>query len=338
MTAYVVGTGIRYETTTVKGSERKSGKWGQFGIFAYGGTNVGLGGGSSIVNILSNTGVIASDYYNYADFNGERMGLSGASYGIDKAILGFGYVNTSDYSNVYSSYTNLISNTGVVASHLSNAYIGSVYNAGASYGTDKAIFGYGFNGDSEISKTNLVSNVGVLGSDVTGVGTARWGLAAARYGGDKAIFGYGYFDSDPTEPFGQTPVSASNKVSNTGVVASDTGGVGTARSGLAAATYGGDKAIFAYGVVNLLYSYTYCNMSNLVSNTGVVASDVTGVGTTREGLAAAGYAGDRAVFAYGQNGSFLNLTNLVSATGVISSDTTGAGTARSYLAGTSFSS
>jgi hypothetical protein len=30
-------------------------------------------------------------------------------------------------------------------------------------------------------------------------------------------------------------------------------------------------------------------MSNLVSNTGVVGSDVTGVGTARTGLAAAGY-------------------------------------------------
>ena len=34
---------------------------------------------------------------------------------------------------------------------------------------------------------------------------------------------------------------------------------------------------------------TRYNMTNLVSNTGVVSSDTTGVGTARSGLAAAGY-------------------------------------------------
>ena len=77
-----------------------------------------------------------------------------------------------------------------------------------------------------------------------------------------------------------------NLVSNTGVVASDATGVGTAREALAAAGYGGDKAIFGYG-----YSTTYASMTNLVSNTGVVASDTAGVGTARLFLSAAGYGG-----------------------------------------------
>ena len=51
--------------------------------------------------------------------------------------------------------------------------------------------------------------------------------------GNKAIFGYGN-----TNPNGTTAVSMTNKVSNTGVVADDTTGVGTARNDLAAATYG----------------------------------------------------------------------------------------------------
>jgi hypothetical protein len=75
-----------------------------------------------------------------------------------------------------------------------------------------------------------------------------------------------------------------NLVSNTGVVATDTTGVGTARSSLAAAGYGTDKAIFGYGGGALTYSLT-----NLVSNTGVVATDTTGVGTARTDLAAASY-------------------------------------------------
>ncbi len=47
---------------------------------------------------------------------------------------------------------------------------------------------------------------------------------------------------------------------------------------------GTTKAIFGYGVGMATYSLT-----NLVSNTGVVATDTTGVGTARYYLAAAGY-------------------------------------------------
>mgnify|MGYP003341287453 CR=1 FL=1 len=94
----------------------------------------------------------------------------------------------------------------------------------------------------------------------------------------KAIFGYGYGSSGYS--------SLTNLVSNTGVVATDTTGVGTARYYLAAAGYGGDKAIFGYGTNS---SLTFVSMTNLVSNTGVVSSDTTGVGTARYSLAAAGY-------------------------------------------------
>ncbi|MFZ9740154.1 MAG: hypothetical protein ACO3EZ_19410, partial [Prochlorotrichaceae cyanobacterium] len=82
----------------------------------------------------------------------------------------------------------------------------------------------------------------------------------------------------------------SNLVSTTGVVAVDTTGVGTTRRYLGASEYGGDKAIFAYGLVG---SSTSVSTSNLVSNTGIVATDTTGVGTARYGLGAAGYGGDK---------------------------------------------
>ena len=44
------------------------------------------------------------------------------------------------------------------------------------------------------------------------------------------------------------------------------------------------KAIFGYG-----YGVAVTSITNLVSNTGVVANDVTGVGTARYALAAATY-------------------------------------------------
>ncbi len=56
---------------------------------------------------------------------------------------------------------------------------------------------------------------------------------------------------------------------------------------------GTQKAIFGYG-----YASAYVSITNLVSNTGVVAADVTGVGTPRNSLAAAGYGGDKAIFGY----------------------------------------
>ena len=85
----------------------------------------------------------------------------------------------------------------------------------------------------------------------------------------NAIFGYGYTS---------TQVSITNLVSNTGVVATDTAGVGTGRELLAAAGYGGDKAIFGYGYGGGGNQ----SVTNLVSNTGVVVNNVTGVGTARQ--------------------------------------------------------
>ena len=86
-------------------------------------------------------------------------------------------------------------------------------------------------------------------------------------------------------------------------------------------------AIFGYG-----FTASNVSMTNLVSNTGVVASDTTGVGTARNSLAAAGYGVDKAIFGYGTTGSYVSLTNLVSNAGVVATDTTGVGTARYGLA------
>ena len=47
---------------------------------------------------------------------------------------------------------------------------------------------------------------------------------------------------------------------------------------------GGQRAIFAYG-----YSGGSVSMSNLVSSSGVIGSDVTGVGTARNYIAATSY-------------------------------------------------
>jgi len=278
---------------------------------ALSGSNVDIryfGGGSSISSSFSRRALTASY-------------LLPASNNTTKAIFGYGF------TTVNLSMTNLVSNTGVVATDTTGVGTARAVPSAAGYGTDKAIFGYGITSVA-VSMTNLVSNTGVVATDTTGVGTARRDSAAAGYGTDKAIFGYGSITG------GDAGYSMTNLVTNTGVVATDTTGVGTARYLLAAARYGNDKAIFGYGYngsVNV-------SMANLVSNTGVVANDVTGIGTVRRALASAGYGTDKAIFGYGYTGANVSITNLVSNTGLVANDTTGVGTARNFVAAAGYGS
>jgi len=86
------------------------------------------------------------------------------------------------------------------------------------------------------------------------------------------------------------------------------------------------KAIFGYGNTGSIVSIT-----NLVNSSGVVATDVTGVGTARSLIGATSYGTDKAIFAYGYNGGYLSMSNLVSNSGVVATDVTGVGTARRGL-------
>ena len=232
----------------------------------------------------------------------------------------FGYGTTGSAAHVVSM-TNLVSNVGVVGTDVTGVGTARYILAATQYGGDKGIFGYGYDG-SMLSITNLVSNAGVVAVDVTGVGTARESLAACSYGGDKGIFAYGYIGGGASGY-----LSVSNLISNVGVAATDTTGVGTGRAQLAACEYGTDTAIFGYG-----FTGSNVSMTNLVSNAGVVATDVTGVGTARYYLAACSYGGDKGLFGYGNTGSYQNVTNVVSNAGVVATDTTGVGTARFDLA------
>ena len=293
-------------------------------IFGYGANSSGW---KSITNLVSSTGVVATDT---AGVGVVRFGLAAAGYGGDKAIFGYGYGDVG-----FLSITNLVSNTGVVANDTSGVGTARVYLAAAGYGGDKALFGFGATAfgvsGSYQSITNLVSNTGVVANNTSPlVGLGRDDLAATGYGGDKAIFGFGGDNST---------VNYTNLVSNTGVVANDGFGIGTARRQLAAASYGIDKAIFGYGNTGTKNTPVITSITNLVSNTGVLASDTVGVGSARNALAAASYGTNKAMFGYGGGvGGDLSVTNLVSNTGVVASDTTGVGTARSSLAAASFSS
>ena len=203
----------------------------------------------------------------------------------------------------------------------------------------KGIFAFGRNSSTVYSMSNRVSNVGVVETNTDGVGTARAGLAAASFGGDRAIFAFGFtaftFSSNTNLSSPTLNVSTSNLVSNVGVVATNTiNEVGTARRGLAAASFGGDRAIFAFG-----HNASVLSMSNLVSNTGVVGIDVKAVTGTelKKGLAACSYGGDKAIFAYGSTSNAYKFSYyLVSNIGGVAVNRTGAGTPRASLAASAY--
>ena len=187
-------------------------------------------------------------------------------------------------------------------------------------GNQEGIFGYG-EGGSAVSLTNLVSNAGVVADDVAAVGTARGSPAACEIGTDIAIFAFGYIGA-------ANYLSTSNLVSNAGVVAADQAATtGTARSELGGCSYGGDKGIVGFGRNPYIEDWT-----NLISSTGVVATDVRGVGQTRSATAACEFGGDQGIFCFGYEVTtvtvYLSMSNLVSNLGVLQADVTGTGTAR----------
>jgi len=237
---------------------------GDKGIFGFGTVGGGGSGVRGMTNLVSNAGVVATDV---TAVGTAREHLEACSYGGDKGIFGFG-----KDASTYTAVTNLVSNAGVVATDVTGVGTARQALGACEYGTDTAIFGFGHDGSSLVSTTNLVTNAGVVGTDVTGVGTVRYILAACSYGYDKGIFGFG-----TDAPGGGGNLSMTNLVSNAGVVATDTTGVGTARESLAATQYGYDKGIFGFG-----YSSGLTAITNLVSNAGVVATDTAGVGAARQ--------------------------------------------------------
>lgn len=236
-----------------------------------------------------------------------------------KGLFGFG----TSATNTTVSTTNLVSTTGVVSTNIVGVGTARGGLAGSSYGIDKGIFAFGYTLGGAQSMNNLVANTGIVSMEAAYVGTGRYALAACSYGTDKAIFGFGTAIVNTIV----TNYSMTNRVANTGVMATDTTTTASTRSAPAACSFGGDRGIFAYGA-----SVSYINTFNLVANTGLLVSDSVGVGTGRRELAACSYGGDKGIFGYGLSMLFLSMTNLVSNSGVISSDTAGVGTVRYALA------
>jgi len=291
---------------------------------------VGFGYGSGltgVTNKINSSGVVASDT---GAVGTARQEVAAIGYGADLGIFRGGVVSGST-----KGLTNLVNNVGVVAADVAKVGTALQRQHGARFGTGgKGVFALGSAGNTVSAISNIVNNVGVVQNDTAAVSgvTARYEANAVRFGFEFAIIrGGGPADSG-------TAKSMSNKISNTGVLAADVSGVGTAGQGGGGSTFGTDgAAVFAFGSA----AGTLYNSMNKVSNVGIVASNSSGAGTARYGLGSAGYGSDKGVFAFGNSsastGSYVNTKNLLNSSGAMGNDVTGVGTARISSAGCDFS-
>lgn len=175
---------------------------------------------------------------------------------------------------------------------------------GGSFGGRRAIF---MNGSQYVS---ITTSAGAMGATSTVAGTQRGDAAAAGYGLDKALF------------FGGSNAQATTiLVSNVGVLSADVPGVAgvTGRRLITAADYGVGKAIAFAG---LTAGGINTAITNLISNTGVVAADtpaVAGVTATYDSFGV-GYGADLALFACGSNSYSVTRFNYVNNLGVMAAD------------------
>jgi hypothetical protein len=260
----------------------------------------------------------------------QNGGIVGTVFGIPSS----GQIAFSDF---YGKSNFIMPDMGIIALGYDSS---TPYNSvTGSYGT--------------ISTSNIITNQGVVGSDTNTTNnniTGRYYASGSGYGGDKGILLYGF----PSN----IPVNKRNLISNLGIVADDSTTSGAARAYQKQAEYGGDKAIVIGGAFGTTSDVVYNNNNyNLISNTGVVATDSTaGSGFLMEygGGVQVGvrYGGDKAYFhkfLSSANGPFsggmatssqlLNWNhnvNLVSNTGAIANDITLVMNVRTYASSSGY--
>lgn len=293
-------------------------------IFAFGGVTPQY----SITNLVSFTGVVGSDVSNAVPAKNE---ISGARYGGDKAIVGYGNRGTGSSINGY----NLITNTGALGSEQTGSGQSRSSAVATPFGNNQAIFYGGVinNDNNACSLSTQVSNTGVFASDTSTADTGTYNGVAVSINKIQGFLAWGLTGGSFVRR------DAYSIISNTGVIGSFQSISGaTSRIAAAATPYGGDKACMAYGGLDG-NGYPPINTSNLISNTGLISADISGVGTARERMGAGGYGADKGIFGYGGQGINItqyNVTNLVSNTGAVASDTAGVGTPRQNLASPSY--
>lgn len=165
-----------------------------------------------------------------------------------------------------------------------------------------------------------------------------WGKPAGSPSTDKGLFAFGNTGAVDF-PFYTQIV---NQISNLGFFTTDQTVVAAKKAFSTGLTYGGDKGIVKFGFFVIViagpqYRSFYTNGQCLISNTGVVATEVTGTGTVRAQPFGCSYGDGLASFIFGGVGvATYAVRNNVTTTGVVSSDTAATGTARTSGATVNF--
>jgi hypothetical protein len=229
------------------------------------------------------------------------------------------------FDNTGSGYTSESSGLGTARQN----------TAGATYGGDKAIFGYGYDSLNQVIKlavhTFFNNKGGYAGENTTAVGAARIASSAASYGGDKALFYGGTFGKPGTFTY----LSNVTLISNTGAYVSESDVAATPYSYASSASYGEDKALFAYGANKVTPGGE--NTVLRFSNNGTLISQTNNIGLSRPGAAGSKYGNGRAMMAFGNNilAYYSSVTLFDNNANVISESDTAA-TKRTYVIGASY--
>jgi hypothetical protein len=304
------------------------------GIMSIGGPSTG-----SSINLELGLSATANSNMNQADFRtlaGIPSGVISLSnfYGksnVQFTVRGVFFGGTAPGTNVSRNTSNIVTNTGVIGADTANASATSRSNIGQghTYGGDKAMFFSGNgSGSTTLGSQVLFSNTGVFAAQNASPSIARmWGAMCGYGTTGTAIAFWG-----STGTSNNTVTAQQNLISNTGVVAASTAtAAGAARHRTIATNYSADRSVGIAGFGQT--STTTPTVSNLVSNTGVIAADVTVPSTTlKTGLAATRYGTTGQSYFCGGRTSpgnvSLNTYNPISNTGTVSGDSTYTGTAR----------
>lgn len=316
MATAITPTGVTFSDSTIQttAAPAPGGFSTRTSAFFYGGgINQSPNYYSQLFTTFNQNGVMSVDS---TFVNAAQTFATGAMYGQGNGLVYGGYVGATTTVDV----TN-ISPSGAISASTTYAFPGRWGGSSVPYGGTNSVIYLGQLYPGGATNTSLlIGGLGIPVSSQAAIGTAR------QSPGNGFGFGAG------VGMFLGGSANVYNLVSNVGVIAADVS-AGFGSLGFdepIGATYGTDKGVawqFGSSFKNVYF----------VSNVGVISRVTALAAAAVRGASGATYGNDKAVFAFGDNGStvFYNTTHLVSNIGTQVAETSTLATARSYAAASS---